>query len=891
MTAIHTSGVTGIACFDGDSSELWAAQAHDDAAQGFAFLRLAVTQASPRVVYVSSNSVAEFLAAVEDSLKECDANSSRASCREVKLETSSLFALEASRARLLSVKVDDISAKQRSAVHELHTCLRLDADAQVRAVGGLIACLQRDGLLSSSLSSLSERSMSDYLTLDDATREALGIFTRDSHPDMLKPGGSAMGKEGLCVASLLDTCITPGGSRMLRSWLKRPLVDLATVNQRLDAVQSLLSRTGDEADCSQHLARALMRVRDVSRTIEHLRLVTSFTPRKEWQGLCDSLAALLHVKDALLDAAASAERPDVQSLFQGLAASVDAAALRSVYDLVASVVDLQGVGDDADVDATAQVDASAAHAIVKHGVDAQLDALKAEYADLPDVLTRGAQAEMRRVQAYYQQQRGAGAGASVRGLTLSLTYIPNVGYCVRIGFISPPDFAPSSAPSVATLLQHLPTDYVFAFTGDAMEQLSDGVEAAGGCIGNFFVCDITRQLDARYGDLFHVILDHESALLTELKKRILGRSPALAAATCTASHADAVLALARAAHEFSLCRPHLTNDNVLCIIGGRHLLQERVVPGAVFIANDTHVDTAAGRCHIISGPNSSGKSVHLKAVALTVFLAHCGCFVPARSARIGLADRIFVRMSTQGTTAQSGGTWLPRESSFVRDVTQVARILRHSTSRSIILLDEFGSGTLSVDGAALLGATVSHLMEPRPPMRAVPPRTFIATHFAPDLMALQREGLLPGEPAVRFMSMTVLTSPAETAENVTFLYKLAPGVCNGSFGVHCARIAGVLPSVVQRAQAIASAAAAGQPIEPLHDDERLQRRAEAYRMMAQALLDTDFTEKEGVEAEQLAHLRAWLRDVCALSSAADDMASDNVEGGNHDAEEEQSMAK
>ena len=876
--ALHVTsggGITGLACFDSDTNELWAAQGSDDAS--FAFLKLALLHASPRCVFVPSTSSDEFLDAVKEGMTECGASSRR----EVSLVTSSLFALEACRGRILSVRIDDLPGHT---LHHLHTCIRLDADIQVRAAGALIASLQKDGLLPTSLSSLREASLSHFLTLDDAARQALAIFTVDPHPDVLKQGRAA-GKEGLCVASLLDTCLTPGGSRMLRSWLKRPLVEVEALNQRLGAVASLL---GDDTrgEGSNALARALARVRDVSRGLDRLRVVAAFTPRSEWQGLCDSMAALLQVKDALAEVAAYTDGAAAGNLWTQLIASMDERALRSVYDLIAGVIDLQGEEDDADADATAEVDASAAHALLKSGVDANLDALKAEYEDLPNVLTAAAQGEMRRVHAH---QHG---GAQPRGLTLSVTYIPNVGHCIRIGI---PVGQGGPPPRGEQLLPYLPGDYVYAFTGDSMQDPACGEDPTCGT-GFYFLCDATRGLDGRYGDLFHRVLDAEAAILTALKARILDRAPALAKATQAACHADAVLALARAAHEYNLTRPVLTEDNVLLIRNGRHLLQERLVPGGQFIPNDTVADETLGRCQVISGPNSSGKSVHIKAVALIVFLAHCGCFVPASSARIGLTDRIFVRMSTCGTNAAvgTGGTsvgpsdpsgaaaakcaWLPRESSFVRDVHQVARILRLATSRSLILLDEFGSGTLSTDGIALLGATMAHLMERFAP--EVPPRALVVTHFADDLLAAQRDGLLPGEPTLQFKTMSVVTAAGATtaaATEVAFLYKLAPGTCTGSYGVHCARLAGVLPTVVARAQEISALVASGAPVVPVQDDERMARRLAAYGTMVQALLDLDLDADAAPDGDQERdRLRAWLRDVCSLAVNVDDADDDTA---------------
>lgn len=233
--AVHIKGVTGVAIFDAESTSIWVAEAPDEPAAGFAFLRLALERAAPRTVYASSKASDEFVAAIveglaaarsEDDGGGADApgtpsgggggggglRASAAASSDVRIEKATLFALDAARRRLLAVRVDSLGGGAPG-MHALHARVRLDAEAQVRAAGALIAILQRDGLLlsavaggdSAHLATICERALEGYLTVDPESSLALGIFSPEAHPSHFI--GSAS-KEGLSVFGLLDTCVT-----------------------------------------------------------------------------------------------------------------------------------------------------------------------------------------------------------------------------------------------------------------------------------------------------------------------------------------------------------------------------------------------------------------------------------------------------------------------------------------------------------------------------------------------------------------------------------------------------------------------------------------------------------------------------------------------------------
>ena len=250
--AVHIRGVTGVAVFDADATSIWVAEAPDEPSGGFAFLRLALERAAPRIVYASSKASDEFVAAIaeglaaaraEDDGADADApgtpsggnggggggaarrgsTSGAAACSDdVRIEKATLFGLDAARKRLLAVRLEAMGGA--AGMHALHARVRLDAEAQVRACGALIAILARDGMLLAAapggsgdaapthLASICERSLEGYLTADSESMLALGIFAPEAHPSQFL--GSA--KEGLSVFALLDTCITQARAAIRR---------------------------------------------------------------------------------------------------------------------------------------------------------------------------------------------------------------------------------------------------------------------------------------------------------------------------------------------------------------------------------------------------------------------------------------------------------------------------------------------------------------------------------------------------------------------------------------------------------------------------------------------------------------------------------------------------
>jgi len=260
------------------------------------------------------------------------------------------------------------------------------------------------------------------------------------------------------------------------------------------------------------------------------------------------------------------------------------------------------------------------------------------------------------------------------------------------------------------------------------------------------------------------------ALIDELNTHIV-RLKEIADA---AARLDALTALAASAEALNLSRPQFTPDDCIEIHDGRHLVVESQVED--FIPNDTSL-ARSRQLLLITGPNMGGKSTYMRQVAQIALLAHCGSFVPAKSATLGPIDRIFTRIGASDDLA--GG-----RSTFMVEMTEAASILNNATPRSLVLVDEIGRGTSTFDGLALAYSIARHLAE------SVRCYTLFATHYF-ELTALA--GALPNIANVHLDAV-------EHKDRIVFLHRLEGGPADRSYGIHVAHLAGIPRDVVRAAR-------------------------------------------------------------------------------------------
>ena len=273
----------------------------------------------------------------------------------------------------------------------------------------------------------------------------------------------------------------------------------------------------------------------------------------------------------------------------------------------------------------------------------------------------------------------------------------------------------------------------------------------------------------------------ELQLFTEIREKIAGEIVRIQHTAQGLKTLDALLSLAKVAVSNHYVRPEITQDGSLEIIEGRHPVVEQTMQEGGFVPNDAVMDQDQARMLIITGPNMAGKSTYMRQVALITLMAHLGSFVPAKSAKIPIVDRIFTRVGASDDLASG-------QSTFMVEMSETAYILRNATRHSLIILDEIGRGTSTFDGLAIAWAVVEYLCDPA----RVGAKTLFATHYH-ELSEL--EGHVEGV-------QNYCISVKEHGEDVIFLRKIVRGGADKSFGIHVARLAGVPHPVLVRAHEI-----------------------------------------------------------------------------------------
>jgi DNA mismatch repair protein MutS len=270
----------------------------------------------------------------------------------------------------------------------------------------------------------------------------------------------------------------------------------------------------------------------------------------------------------------------------------------------------------------------------------------------------------------------------------------------------------------------------------------------------------------------------ERALFEELRARIAKQVSRLQSVARIIAELDVLSTFAEVAACEGYVRPVMTDDFDLRIVAGRHPVVERMMPKEKFIPNDVTLGKD-GRMIILTGPNMAGKSTILRQIGLIVLMAQIGCFVPARSAHIGVVDRLFTRVGASDNLVRG-------QSTFMVEMSETSAILHSATSRSLVLLDEIGRGTSTYDGVSIAWAVSEHLHD------AIGCKTVFATHYH------ELTQLADHLSSVRNFNVRV----REVGDQIVFLHTLDPGGADRSYGIEVGRLAGLPESVLKRARSI-----------------------------------------------------------------------------------------
>jgi DNA mismatch repair protein MutS len=291
-----------------------------------------------------------------------------------------------------------------------------------------------------------------------------------------------------------------------------------------------------------------------------------------------------------------------------------------------------------------------------------------------------------------------------------------------------------------------------------------------------------KEYEAKILDAQEKIVDIERRLFAELRSAIAGEARRIRQTALSLAEVDVLAALAQIAALRNYCRPKFDESSDIEVVKCRHpvIEQQELAGGAErFVPNDLYLNSTTHSVLVLTGPNMGGKSTYLRQAALVVIMAQMGSFVPARSARLGVVDRVFTRIGASDNLARGRST-------FMVEMTETAAILHTATPRSLILLDEVGRGTSTYDGLAIAWAAVEYI---HGHVRA---KTLFATHYF-ELTELAER--LAG---VKNYHVSV----KETGGGIAFLRKVEPGAADRSYGIEVAKLAGLPGEVIERARAV-----------------------------------------------------------------------------------------
>ena len=296
-----------------------------------------------------------------------------------------------------------------------------------------------------------------------------------------------------------------------------------------------------------------------------------------------------------------------------------------------------------------------------------------------------------------------------------------------------------------------------------------------------FITEELKQAENTVVNAKDKALQLEQDLYAQVRDYLAGALVQVQETASAIAELDVLNCFAQVATENNYCKPDIVLDGTLEIHDGRHPVVEQMMQEEVFVPNDVYLDTQGTRLAIITGPNMSGKSTYMRQTALIVLMAQMGCFVPATSAKISVADRIFTRVGASDDLSAG-------ESTFMVEMKEVAEILRYATKDSLVILDEVGRGTSTFDGISIARAVAEYICS----NKNLGCKTLFATHYH-ELIALESEmeGIKNFSIAVR-----------KGKEGIRFLRKIVSGGTDDSYGIDVAKLAGLPTAVLKRAREI-----------------------------------------------------------------------------------------
>ncbi len=535
-----------------------------------------------------------------------------------------------------------------------------------------------------------------YMELDAATRRNLELTESIRRTD----------KKGT-LFYVLNKTKTSAGSRLLRAFLERPLVNIHDINRRLAAVEELKSNVMDRDE----LRLLLNRTYDMERLMTRVML-----------GTCNArdISALGQTFELF---------PEIKAVLENFNAGL----LREANSKLSNMQDLHelissAIGDELPLTIREG-------GIIRDGYDAEVDECRA--------LAKDSERILRECEAEEREKTGI--------KSLKISYNKVFGYYIEVTKLYY-DLVPEHYIRKQTLVN------CERFITEDLKKLETKILYA------------TQRCQAREYELFCQVRNKVGERLKEIQN----------AATALAM-LDVLASFAQVAQDNNYVNPVVDESDEIHIVEGRHPVVESVAKNTLFVPNDTLLNQAENRLALITGPNMAGKSTYMRQVAVITLMAQIGCFVPAKSAHIGIVDKIFTRVGASDDLSSG-------QSTFMVEMTEVAHILDHATSSSLLIFDEIGRGTSTYDGMSIARAVMEYVNDPK----KLGAKTLFATHYH-ELCALgdQGTGIVNYNIAVK-----------KRGDDIIFLRKIVPGGADQSYGIEVAALAGVRNEVVKRAKKI-----------------------------------------------------------------------------------------
>ena len=504
---------------------------------------------------------------------------------------------------------------------------------------------------------------------------------------------------------VLDHTKTSMGKRLLKSYIEQPLVKLAIITKRLDAVEQLCRKSV----LQQELAEALSKVYDIERLMTRVMYKTA-TPRD--------------VKSLSLTAL---QIPEIKRIL----GEFNAKLLVELNSKIDTLTDISNIIEKAIVDdppITAKEGG-----VIKDGFNEELDRLRH--------IIKGGKGIIDEIE---QRERDA---TGIKSLKIGYNRV--FGYYIEV---------------TKSYYDLVPDTYIRKQTLANCER---------------FITDELKKTENEILGANEKVLSLEANIFAEVRDYIAEQLAKVQETASSIAQLDVLCSFAYVSMKNEYTKPDIAIDGIIDIKDGRHPVVELMLNDEMYVPNDTYLDMNSNRMSIITGPNMSGKSTYMRQVALITLMAQIGCFVPAKSAKITIVDKIFTRVGASDDLTAG-------QSTFMVEMSEVADILKNATKQSLVILDEVGRGTSTFDGISIATSVAEYIAN----TRVLGCKTLFATHYHELIKLADRiDGVNNYSVAVK-----------KIGEDIKFLRKIVPGGVDDSYGIEVAKLAGLPNKVLSRAK-------------------------------------------------------------------------------------------